>query len=407
MSRSEQLKPVLLILIIGILSAGTLYLFFGKELRAVIELAKIPFTEQRELPSDLKATEVQPWIKIGLEKIYTGFKEPVYLTNSDDNSQAVFIVEKRGRIITINNARRTVMLDVTDRVRSKEYERGLLSVTFHPDFGKNGRYFIYYTDVQGDVIISEFNALDTGKKEKVLLKVPQPYSNHNGGQLAFGPDGYLYIGTGDGGASGDPLNNGQNRMSLLGKILRIDVDKGQPYKIPEDNPFINKPGRDEIWSYGLRNPWRFSFDPKTGDLYIADVGQYKWEEINFQPSDSKGGQNYGWRYMEGLNTFNMDKDVDVSRLTMPVAEYGHDDGCSVTGGYVYRGKKYKNIEGTYFFGDFCSGIIWGLRKKNGQWQYAKLLQTETFISSFGIDNEKEIYLTDFQSGSVFRIISTQ
>ncbi len=407
MPRSKQLKPALLILITVILSAGTLYLFFEKELRAVTELIKVPFAEQRELPSAIKAAEVPPWARIGLEKTYTGFKEPVYLTTSGDSSRAVFIVEKKGRIIAVNNGKRSVLLDVTDRVRSREYERGLLSVAFHPDFDKNGRYFVYYTDVRGDVIISEFNALRTGRKEKILLKVLQPYSNHNGGQLAFGPDSYLYIGTGDGGASGDPLDNGQNKLSLLGKILRIDVDKGQPYKVPEDNPFINRPGRNEIWSYGLRNPWRFSFDPRTGDLYIADVGQSKREEVNFQPSYSKGGQNYGWRYMEGFSTFNVDKDVDLSRLTMPIVEYGHDDGCSVTGGYVYRGKKYKDIEGTYFFGDFCSGTIWGLRKKNGQWQYAKLLKTETLISSFGVDHEKEIYITDFLSGNVHRIISTR
>lgn len=407
MFRLIKLRSTLLTLLIGIIVAGALYLFFGNELRAGIELFKIPLTSQKKVASPLKTTEVKPWAKIKLEEIYAGFKEPVYLTTYAGSAQTVFIVEKRGRIISIRNGKKATFLDVTDRVRSKESERGLLSAAFHPGFNKNGRYFIYYTSSEGDVVISEFTALDAKTKEKVLLRIPQPYSNHNGGQLAFGPDGYLYIGTGDGGAMGDPLNNGQNKQSLLGKILRIDIDKGPLYAVPDDNPFINKPGRDEIWAYGLRNPWRFSFDPLTGDLYIADVGQNKWEEINFQSSNDKGGRNYGWRYMEGFHTYNVDKNTDLTKLTMPVAEYGHEDGCSVTGGYVYRGKKHKSIKGTYFFGDFCSGTIWGLRKKNGQWQYAKFLNTGTFISSFGIGQEKEIYLLDFLSGKIYQITSIQ
>ena len=193
---------------------------------------------------------------------------------------------------------------------------------------------------------------------------------------------------------------------LLGKLLRIDVNKGDKYSIPEDNPFTDKDNaRDEIWAYGLRNPWRFSFDPENNDLYISDVGQNEWEEINHQNAKSEGGENYGWDYLEGLHTFEMDKSVDLSELTMPVVEYSHDHGCSVTGGYVYRGDKYKEIDGTYFFGDYCSGIIWGLRKgSSGNWEYAQFLSTDLALSSFGIDSDNEVYAIDFRKGDIYRLV---
>jgi len=349
----RKFKSILLIVTVLV---GILYLFLRNELKAGIEIVKISFNTQKHVATATKSEAVPPWTELNLNKVYIGFNEPVYLTNSGDGSGEIFIVEKKGKIISVKKDTRVTLLDITDRVRSRESERGLLSVAFHPNFKTNGRYFVYYTDLRGNTIVSEFNAGSKDNNEKILLKIQQPYSNHNGGQLAFGPDGYLYIGTGDGGAAGDPLNNGQNKKSLLGKILRIDVDKGNPYGIPPDNPFLRKEGKNEIWAYGLRNPWRFSFDTSTGDLYIADVGQYKWEEINFQPANSKGGLNYGWRFMEGFNTFNIDKNVNTPSLTIPVMQYGHDDGCSVTGGYVYRGEKYKSIKGTYLFGDFCSGL---------------------------------------------------
>ena len=392
-------------LLIGIILGGLIYLAFRNELKAGIEFAKIPFIAQKKVSPSQKAVEVSPWAKISLTKVYSGFNQPLYLANASDNSGRIFIVEKGGKIISLKNGVRTTFLDITERVRSRETERGLLSVAFHPEFVKNGRYFVYYTDSKGDVVISEFNSNSGSNQEKVLLNIKQPYSNHNGGQLEFGPDGYLYIGTGDGGAGGDPLNSGQNKFTLLGKILRIDVNSGNKYGIPATNPFVNKAGEDEIWAYGIRNPWRFSFDTRTGDMYMADVGQNEWEEINFQPASSKGGENYGWRYLEGYNTFNLDNDVDLSTLTMPVMEYSHKDGCSVTGGYVYRGKKYKDIDGTYFFGDFCSGIIWGLRIKNNGWQYAKFLKTSLLISSFGIDENGDVYVLDFQTGDIYKIVS--
>ncbi len=397
-------KNFKIILITGIILGSSVYLMFRNELRAGIEFAKIPFIAQREISPSRKALEVSPWANISLEKVYSGFKEPLYLAEANDDSGNIYIVEKGGKIISINNGTKTTFLDISDMVRDRESERGLLSVAFHPDFKTNGRYFVYYTDAKGAVIVSEYNS-STGNEEKVLLKISQPYSNHNGGQLDFGPDGYLYIGTGDGGAGGDPLDNGQNKLSLLGKILRIDVNKGIPYGIPPDNPFVNKSGEDEIWAYGLRNPWRFSFDAKTGDLYNADVGQNEWEEINFQPASSKGGENYGWRILEGFHTFNNDNQTDINSLTMPVMEYNHSEGCSVTGGYVYRGEQFKQLDGTYFFGDFCTGNIWGLRNRNGEWEYAKFLTTDHLISSFGQDQAGNVYVIDFKTGDIYRFLS--
>ena len=396
-------KNFKIILITGIILGSSVYIMFRNELRAGIEFAKIPFIAQREVSPSRKAVEVTPWANIKLEKVYSGFREALYLTEPNDDSGTIYIVEKGGKIISINNGIKTTFLDISERVRDRESERGLLSVAFHPDFKNNGRYFVYYTDSRGSVIVSEFNS-STGDEEKILLRISQPYSNHNGGQLAFGPDGYLYIGTGDGGAGGDPLDNGQNKLSLLGKILRIDVNSGNPYGIPPDNPFVNKSGEDEIWAYGLRNPWRFSFDSKTGDLYNADVGQNKWEEINFQSADSKGGENYGWRILEGFHTFNNDNKTDINSLTMPIMEYGREGGCSVTGGYVYRGEQFKQFDGTYFFGDFCTGNIWGLRNRNGEWEYAKFLKTDHLISSFGQDQAGNVYVIDFISGDIFKVV---
>jgi len=398
-------KKFKIIFITGIILGSSIYIMFRNELRAGIEFAKIPFIAQREISPSRKAVEVKPWGAVSLEKVYSGFKEPLYLVEANDNTGNIYVVEKGGKIVSINKGIKTTFLDISDKVRDREYERGLLSVAFHPNFQNNGRYFVYYTDVKGAVIISEFNSATGNQNEKVLLKISQPYSNHNGGQLAFGPDGYLYIGTGDGGASGDHLNNGQNKLTLLGKILRIDVNREDPYGIPPDNPFVDKTGEDEIWAYGLRNPWRFSFDPKTGDLYTANVGQNKWEEINFQPANSKGGENYGWRILEGFHTFKNDNETNINTLTMPVMEYNHSEGCSVTGGYVYRGEQYKELDGTYFFGDFCTGTIWGLRNRNGEWEFANFLKTDHMISSSGMDQGGNIYIVDFKSGNIYKIVS--
>ncbi len=262
----------------------------------------------------------------------------------------------------------TPFLDISDRVESGSSERGLLSVAFHPDYAENGRFFVNYTNKDGDTVISRFqvtadpNVADAAT-ETILLTIPQPFPNHNGGQLQFGPDGYLYVGMGDGGAAADPQGNGQNEGTLLGAMLRLDVDGVSAeanYAVPADNPFINSEGRNEIWATGVRNPWRFSFDRLTGDLFIADVGQNIWEEVNFQPANSSGGENYGWDIMEGMHCFSDDA-CDSSGTVLPIYDYQHENGrCSITGGYVYRGQQFPALTGNYFFGDYCTGEIWAL-----------------------------------------------
>ena len=240
-----------------------------------------------------------------------------------------------------------------------------------------------------------------------MLTVEQPASNHNGGHLIFGPDGYLYIGLGDGGGAGDVYENAQNGQTLLGSMLRLDVDE-LPYRIPPDNPFVDDPAvLDEIWAIGLRNPWRYSFDRATGDLYIGDVGQNAYEEVNFQPAMSGGGENYGWPIMEGFHCYREPRSCDPSGLVLPVAEYSHTGAnCSVTGGYVYRGQAFPTLEGVYFFGDFCSGRMWGLTPTpEGEWQVSELLQVDISIASFGQDEAGELYVADMRGGMIFRLVA--
>ncbi len=359
------------------------------------------------------AAYIDPWAKVRLTPFESGFELPVYLANAGDGSGRIFVVEKAGRIKVIKDGKtlEEPFLDIVHKVRSKESERGLLSVAFHPRYEENGRFFVNYTDLEGDTIISEFHggkdpdrAVSAG--ERIILKIRQPASNHNGGQLQFGPDGYLYIGTGDGGSGGDPWGNAQKLSVLLGKMLRIDVDAGIPYGIPADNPFKAVSGaRPEIWAYGLRNPWRFSFDSETGDMYIADVGEGKWEEVDFQPAGGRGGQNYGWNLLEGSHKFKLPDGYDTSRLTFPVVEYSRGDlGCSVTGGYAYRGKSSPVLNGTYFFSDYCTGRLWGLRKmSDDSWEWAEFLDTDLSVSSFGEDEAGELYIIDFGKGDIYRI----
>ena len=375
-------------------------------------LAKHRLLPERPVAGKKNAVSIDPWAKLKLTPFLAGFKFPVYLTNACDGSGRIFVVEKAGLIKVIRDGRVSdePFLDIVDRVRSSDSETGLLSVAFHPRYKENGRFFVNYTDHAGDTIVSEFNTSENPDKaeaasERVILKIKQPARNHNGGQLQFGPDGYLYIGMGDGGFFGDPSGNGQNMGTLLAKMLRIDVDGGKPYRIPDDNPFMGKPGaRQEIWAYGLRNPWRFSFDSETGDMYIGDVGESKWEEVDYQPQDSRGGENYGWSLLEGSYKFKLPDGYDTSGITFPAVEYSHDEGCSVTGGYVYRGKKNPGIQGTYFFSDYCTGKLWGLRKKrDGSWERAKFLDTGLLVSSFGEDEAGEIYIIDFGRGAIYRI----
>lgn len=300
-------------------------------------------------------------------------------------------------------------LDITDRVGCCG-ERGLLGLAFHPRFSENGFFFINYTDLNGDTVIARFqvseeiNRADPGSEVK-LLAIEQPYGNHNGGGLAFGLDGYLYIGLGDGGSGGDPLGNGQNTYTLLGKILRLDVDQGDPFAIPSDNPFSQGGGAPEVWVYGLRNPWRFSFDRLTGELFIGDVGQGSWEEIDYLPADHPGGINFGWNFKEGYQPYSSTAAPSNIGLIDPVTVYGRDQGYSVTGGVVYRGEQLPEWWGIYLFGDYGSGLIWGLLLgEDGAWQNKVLFETGVSITSFGEDESGEVLLVSYQ-GDLYQLVS--
>lgn len=337
--------------------------------------------------------------------------KPVYLTHAFD--ERLFIVEQSGsiRIVEEGTLLTEPFLDIQERVNSGANEQGLLSVAFHPNYGENGRFFINYTQEDGSTVVSQFqvqpnnpNAADPNS-EQILLTIGQPYNNHNGGQIKFGPDGYLYIGMGDGGSAGDPDNNGQTFGTLLGNLLRIDVDNGgeATYAIPASNPFVDQDdARNEIWSTGLRNPWRFSFDRLTGDLFISDVGQNAWEEINFQPVNSPGGENYGWKIYEGNHCF-VDNCTDEG-FVFPIFEYNHEFGCSITGGYIYRGTQYPSLWGNYFVTDYCTGNVWAIMQQpSGEWSSQLVLQSGRLVASFGEDAAGELYMLDHRSGEILQI----
>jgi glucose/arabinose dehydrogenase len=350
------------------------------------------------------------WPVLVLQESFGGFSRPVQLTHAGDGSGLLYVVEQEGRVRVVEGDQvlATPLLDISDRV-SCCGERGLLGIAFPPGFAAKRYFYADYTDGSGDTVVSRFHLAGSSpvadpSSEQVLLRIDQPFANHNGGQLAFGPDGYLYIGTGDGGSGGDPMNNAQDPLSLLGKILRIDVESGElPYGVPDSNPFAFDDGHQpEIWAMGLRNPWRFSFDPSSGDLFIADVGQGRYEEVNLQPGTSPGGENYGWRIMEGSHCFDPDP-CSTEGLVSPVAEYDHALGCSVTGGQVYRGARWPRLDGVYLYGDYCSGRIWGLRRGQGGWQSRLLSDTELEISAFGVDELGVVYVVDYGSGRVYSI----
>ena len=354
----------------------------------------------------------------------------LYITQPSNETDRLFVLNQKGRIHIITNGEtlKTPFLDISDRVHGSltpGSEEGLLGLAFHPDYKTNGYFYLNYVNKNDSSIVSRFSVTDNPNiadegTEKMILGIPQPFGNHNGGHLAFGPkDGMLYIGFGDGGKWGDPYNNSQDLKTLLGAILRINVDKGDPYTIPPDNPFFNDTGkRSEIFCYGLRNPWRFSFDRETSDLIIGDVGQNLWEEINWLTWDESLGANFGWRTMEGNHCYHPEEFCDTTGLIMPVFEYpnnasymkiliGMDEreatGCSVTGGYVYRGNNNPDLWGTYIFGDYCTGRIWSFKLKNGKPTKFKNLRPELkkhsrdvplFISSFGEDSSGELYVVD-------------
>jgi len=338
-----------------------------------------------------------------------GLNSPVGLANAGDGSQRLFVLEQPGviRILREGALLPDPFLDISNQVGCCG-ERGLLGLAFHPNYEQNGFFYLNYTDLNGDTVISRFSVSSDPDRadpasETLVLGVPQPYPNHNGGSMAFGPDGYLYLGLGDGGSGGDPQGNGQNPDVLLGKLLRLDMDSGEPYAIPADNPYAAGGGAAEVWASGLRNPWRFSFDRLTGDLYIGDVGQSSWEEIDFSPAGSPGGVNFGWNFREGTHPYSDTAPPAGLELIDPVVEYGHDQGITVIGGYVYRGERLPAWQGIYLYGDYGSGLIWGLfRDSSGVWQNTLLFQTGSTITSFGEDEQGEVYLVDHM-GILFRL----
>ena len=350
---------------------------------------------------------------VGLEPVATGLAFPLALTAPTGDAR-LFIVEKAGRIRIVDDGSlvERPFLDLSQAV-SNGSEQGLLGLAFDPDYALNGRFYVNYTDTGGDTRVvayqvSEDPGLADPASAELLLTIEQPFSNHNGGHLAFGPDGFLYIGSGDGGSGGDPEGNGQDRLDLLGSLLRIDVSAGTGYAIPPDNPFAADPGaRGELWDFGLRNPWRFSFDRATGDLYIADVGQNDLEEIDVATRASGGGRgaNYGWSIMEGTDCFS-DPDCDTTGLTLPVLEYGHAEGCSVTGGFVYRGAAIPDLQGHYFYADYCEGWVRSFRMNGGtvsdEREWPELAPGGN-VPGFGEDAAGELYVLDAR-GTVYRIV---
>ncbi len=348
-----------------------------------------------------------PYAGLALHPVASGLAQPVHVAAAQGDSARLFVVEQGGRIrlVVRDSLRAEPFLDLTDSVSSGG-ERGLLSVAFHPRYAENGYFFVDYTDGNGDTHIVRFQrGADADHADPasgvLLLAIAQPYSNHNGGHVAFGPDGFLYVGMGDGGSGGAPQGNGQNPRRLLGKLLRLDVDHGAPYAIPPGNPFAHgAAGRAEIWALGLRNPWRFAFDPPSGLLYIADVGQNKWEEIDAAPA-ARAGVNYGWNFTEGLHGYHGGA---PGGLTAPIEEYGHDSGCSITGGVVYRGHDLPALSGHYVYGDYCNGGIRSFRYDGTGVRDRRVWQDIVVpgLSSFGTDARGELY-TVSHSGVVSRV----
>jgi glucose/arabinose dehydrogenase len=357
---------------------------------------------------------------VQVERVFPdlSFQEMTNLVQPDDTSGLIFISEQRGVIhaFSANNPQQTdIFLDITDRVNKGGNEEGLLGLAFDPDYQENGYFYVYYSaaDPRRSVLSrfglnQENTHVADPQSEVIIMEVKQPYANHNAGQLAFGPDGYLYIGLGDGGSAGDPQGNGQNLGTVLGSILRIDVSIlsiAGDYAIPADNPFVGTLGfRPEIWAFGLRNPWRFSFDLETGLLWAGDVGQDSWEEIDIIAK----GANYGWNIMEGLHCYSPVTGCDPSGLTLPIVEYEHSQGrCSVTGGYVYRGDQITSLQGYYIYGDYCSGDIWAL-SYDGSAVTENMLLTDSGLSitSFGVDLVGNLYILD-RGGGIYTLVETE
>jgi glucose/arabinose dehydrogenase len=384
---------------------------FTGSLLALVILATGPLaiaTTAQETAFDPAAFDV------GLEPVAEGFAAPLYVTHAGD--ERLFVVEQAGTIQTVEGGEiaATPFLDLTGRVGSDASERGLLGLAFAPNYAETGLFYVNYTDLDGNTVVSRFAAPDgaTGdpESEEVILTQEQPFPNHNGGMLAFGPDNYLYIGLGDGGGQGDPNGNGQSLDTWLGKILRIEVDPlesgGEPYAVPDDNPFVSdSEARPEIWAHGLRNPWRFSFDREKGDLWIGDVGQNEYEEVSVLAVD-EGGANLGWNIVEGPECY-AEAGCDPGEFVEPVFSYTHSSGagCSVTGGYVSRGEEFAALNGVYVLADYCTGLIWGGGPDaSGELVFSEPVESGFQISSFGEGVNGAIYLTDITGGTVYELV---
>lgn len=360
---------------------------------------------------------VHPQSQLGLSSFTTGLTDPVDIKSAGDSR--LFVAEQDGYIVILDSVgtmRSRPFLDIHERVIRTGTEQGFLGIAFHPDYPETPYFYVNYTGAGDSTRISRFTVSETDPDSAIpssefrLLTIYQPYLNHNGGDLAFGPDGYLYIGLGDGGSAGDPGNRAQDLSQLLGKMLRIDVNNGTPYSVPPDNPFVlQPPAREEIWAYGLRNPWRFSFDRETGDLWIADVGQGTYEEINLQDAGSPGGENYGWRCYEGFVPYDTTGCPPAGDLVFPIHVYAHDASpCwSVTGGYVYRGTNFPGLQGRYLFADYCKDSIWGLSYVNGIWQVTlSACFPGNNFSAFGENAQGELFLAGHSSGTIYRVIDS-
>lgn len=346
---------------------------------------------------------------IGLQSFATGFSAPVEITHCGDSR--LFVVEQDGliKILNPNGTTNTApFLNITTLTNASG-EQGLLGLAFHPDYASNGSFFINYTNLNGDTVIARYsvnagNPNVANPSGTILLTIPQPYSNHNGGSVKFGPDGYLYIGMGDGGSGGDPENRAQNTNELLGKMLRIDVNSGSPYGIPPNNPYVGVAGADEIWAIGLRNPWKFSFDRQTGDLWIADVGQNLYEEVN-RAGAAEAGLNYGWRCYEGNTAYNITGCAAQNTMKTPLLVTNHSNGfCSITGGYVYRGNAYPNFQGKYFFSDYCKAQI-GMADSSGTVTYSQTFTGNAFVT-FGEAANGELYVGSINNGVIYKLVDS-
>ncbi len=380
--------------------------FPAEEIQEPIQTDEVITDIQMDTVKEFPDPSAYQWVEVA-----SGFSKPLGMTSHYDGILLIYILEQDGfiRVVEDGVLLPAPFLDIKSKTTTRGSEQGLLGMALDPDYANNGIFYLNYSGQGGDTVIARYVADEDRraadpKREQVILTYEQPYSNHNGGNLVFGPDGFLYVGLGDGGSGGDPENRAQNPNTLLGKMLRIAVQDQEIYAIPSDNLYLDGGGRAEIWALGLRNPWRYSFDRLTGDLWIADVGQGEWEEINFTPANPDTGLNFGWNYREGTHPFKGDP-INPSELIDPIFEYDHSLGCSVTGGYVYRGEDLPEWYGIYIFGDFCTGKIWGiLPTTDGDWAVNPLFESGLNISSFGEDFFGELYLIS-HDGALYKINS--